>query len=336
MRSLDFSSKEYLPDSDKRIERLRRIIRGRPVAILAAGPSIKELENRVEELWDANICYFGFNNFFVQEKHILAKVNKQMEVTMGLCRESMPEAIDAIIDFLKRDQDNLFISSFISSFKHDTFGLLGDKFKLRSFLDVFDKRLLFASIAKRRSVPNSSRPLHFIESNSLLLLIQIALIGKASSIVLFGADGHCVDSNKDYYYQQKEYSPNITSKSHDCLVQDTEVYFNPIASIAIKNTCKTYKLPLVNILNCSENSYYAPFPRISYNDAYEYLVKGKRIVGKLDLRFPMKPRRPRPFLHSINRGVNFWQKYRWHSFSVLSMKIWGKLVKTGRKSINAR
>lgn len=46
---MNFTSKEYLPNTEERIEHLREIIDERPVAILAAGPSIKELEERIGE-----------------------------------------------------------------------------------------------------------------------------------------------------------------------------------------------------------------------------------------------------------------------------------------------
>lgn len=67
--------KEYLPNSKESINHLRRIINGRAVAILAAGPSIKELEERISELRHADICYFGFNQF-VQETHILLQIDR--------------------------------------------------------------------------------------------------------------------------------------------------------------------------------------------------------------------------------------------------------------------
>lgn len=280
--NMDFTSKYYLPNSEVRIEKLRKIIDGRPVAILAAGPSITELENRISEFRHVDICYFGLNNFFVQETHILQQIDRHMSVVMCSSREGIPEVIKSIFNFLNRDEDNMFISSFW----RDTFELLDTSFSLNQFLDTYGGKLLFFSLGLERTIPNSNYPLHFIISNSLLVLIQLALIGKAASIVLFGADGHCEESAKEYYYRQNEYDPQKWPLARWGINNDTKHYFNPIASIAIRNTCKTYDLAPIDILNCSEKSFYTYFPKISYDDAFEYLIRGKKFQREMDLRVP--------------------------------------------------
>ena len=108
---MNFSSKEYLPNSEERIAHLRKIINGRPVVILGAGPSIEELEQRVGELRDADICYMGINKFFIPETYILNKINKRFSVVTCSGREGLPAIIKGVIDFLERDEDNMFISS---------------------------------------------------------------------------------------------------------------------------------------------------------------------------------------------------------------------------------
>ena len=47
--------------------------------------------------------------------------------------------------------------------------------------------------------------MHFFYSNSLSVLIQLAIIGKASRIILFGADGGCRESSDSTYYRDDEY-----------------------------------------------------------------------------------------------------------------------------------
>ena len=111
---MNFTSKDYLPDSEKRIEHLREIINGRAVAILAAGPSINELEKRISELRHADICYFGLNNF-VQEKYILQQIDKHLSTYMDSCCNNIPVTIKDIIDFLNRDENNMFVSSFYNN-----------------------------------------------------------------------------------------------------------------------------------------------------------------------------------------------------------------------------
>ncbi len=274
---MNFTSRDYLPNSEKRINHLRKIIDGRPVAILAAGPSIKELEKGISELHHADVCYFGFNRN-VQEKYILQQIDKHVSVCMNSCRESIPESIKGIIDFLNRDEDNMFVSSFW----RNTFELIDSDFDLHQFLSKYDRKLIFFSLSRERTVPNSDHPLHFIVSNSLLALIQVAIIGKASRIVLFGADGYCKENIEEYYYRQEQYK----SSPRENLINDTNKYFNPIAPIAIRNIYETYNLAPIDILNCSENSFYTPFPKVSYDDAFEYLLKGKKFNRKTDLRVP--------------------------------------------------
>ncbi|MDR4508951.1 MAG: glycosyltransferase [Candidatus Brocadiaceae bacterium] len=287
MRTADlrFSSNDYLPGSEERIEHLRRIIHGRPVAILAAGPSIKELEKRIEELRYADICYFGMNSF-LQEKHIIQKINKHVSVFFRSCREGMPEVMKDIITFLKKDEDNMFVSSF----HRNTFELLDNSFELNSFLGSYDKKLLFFGISYDRTLPDRERPLHFISGNSLQILIQLAIIGKASGIVLFGADGsskmHKSDKIGDLWYRFPDYYSHWKRKSAESLFLDTTLCFNPILPVAIRNTCKTYKIPPIAILNCSENSGYTPVPTVTYQDAFDFLLNKKKIHEVSDLRVP--------------------------------------------------
>jgi len=315
---MNFNLKEYLLRSENRINYLREIINERPVAILAAGPSIQSLEERIKELQNVNICYFGVNKFFIQEDHILQKINKSVSVVMCSGREGMPDVIRHVINFLERKDKNMFVTSLW----RDPFGLI-DNFDSTDFFEKYDEKLLL--ISYKRNAPSFSFPLHFLETNTLLLMIQIALIGKASSIVLFGADGHCGINSKKYYYRQNEYKLKGWSHMDLSLIHDTEVYFNPIAANAIRNTCRTYGLPLINILNCSINSYYIPFPRVSYDVAMEYLTTGKKRFRKLNLETPVKPKQPSILIKKAKKVSNFIKRNKWNSISVATSRLRDKL-----------
>lgn len=275
---MDFTSEDYLPNTEKRIDHLRRIVNGRPVAILTAGPSIKELEDRINELKDVDICYFGFNSFFVQEKNILYKLNKHFSVMASGVRDAIPEYMKSILDFLNRDEDNMFVSTFY----RDTFGLMDNNFDLNQFLSEYDKKLLFIGVGNDRSYPNEKYPLHVTPSNTLMALIQLAIIGKASKVVIFGADGYNDTKNGENYYRQNEYkgAPNKILK------YVTDKQYNPVAPIAIRNIYETYKLKPTEIINCSERSFNTPFPNVSYNYAFEYLQGHEKFNRKFDLRIP--------------------------------------------------
>jgi len=280
---MDFASKEYLIDSEKRIRRLRKIINGRSVAILAAGPSIKQLEDRIDELRSADVCYFGFNRF-VQEESILQKVDKHLSVFLQSTGRFLSQIINDVISFLNRDEQNVFVSSYF----HDTFGFLHNSFDLDGFLNRYDEKLLFCGVGLDRTVPNENYPLHFPYGNSLMLMIQLAIIGQASKIVLFGADGGCKESSKQSHYRESEYYPDPASKPDmkKALAWDTNMGFNPILPISIRNIYETYKIPSIDILNCSRDSRYTPFPIVSYDDAFECLRAGKKFDKKMDLRIP--------------------------------------------------
>ena len=274
---MNFKQREYLPDADRRIERFQKIVAGRPVAILAAGPSIYELEHRIEELRGADICYFGLNSYTVQETHILHRINKHFSVVMCSSREGIPKTMNDIINFLDRDEDNVFISSFW----RDTFQLLLDTgFNLQQFFDAYNQKLLFFNLTFGGGVPNTNNPLHFTVSNSLLVLLQMAIIGKASSVVLFGADGGFKEGAKECYYRQDDlgHRGSIDGKIKfgpvETLASDTDTYFNPIALPALTNLYATYKITPIKILNCSEDSLYTTFQKVSYGTAFKHLIEG--------------------------------------------------------------
>ena len=285
---MNFLSKDYLPNSEERIDHLRRIVNGRTVAILAAGSSINDLEKRISELRHADICYFSLNSFTVLETPILEQIGKHLSIVMCSSREGIPRDMKDIVDFLNRDEDNMFVSSFW----RDTFELMDRDFDLNQFLSKYDRKLIFFDLSWERTVPNSDWPLHFIVSNSLLVLLQIAIIGKASRIVLFGADGGYGKNVKEWYYRQEDSGHRGSATGEfivapqENLIYDTNRYFNSIFPIAIRNIYKTYNLAPIDILNCSENSFYTPFPKVSYDDAFEYLIRGKKFQKEMDLRVP--------------------------------------------------
>ena len=274
---MNFQHEEYLLSADKRIAGLQKIVAGRPVAILTSGPSISELEHRIKELRDADICYFGLNSYTVQEVHILQQIDKRFSAIMCSSNAGIPKIMKDVINFLERDEDNVFISSFWRA----TFTLLLDiGFDLQLFFDYFNAKLVFFDLTFEKTVPNRDNPLKFIVSNSLLVLIQIAIIGKASSIVLFGADGGFKEGAKEYYYRQDDvgHRGSIDGKIKigpvETLADDTKNYFNNIALIALTNLYTTYDFTPIKILNCSEDSLYTPFPKASYDTAFKHLIEG--------------------------------------------------------------
>ncbi len=271
---MNFQLKEYLSNAEERIVHLRKIIDGRPVAILTPGSSVRELEERIEELRHVDICYFGVNSYTVQETSILHKIDKQFSVVQCSAREGMTTIMPDILSFLDRGEDNMLVSSFW----RDTFAGVPTGFDLQQFFTKYNEKFIFFSLDFRTIFPNEKYPLHFIVSNSLLVLLQIAIIGMPSSIVLFGADGGFVKGDEDWYYRQDDVghrgSPDgkLMISPRKNVLNDTVKYFNPIVATALKNLYNTYGITPIEILNCSEDSFYTTFPKVSYDIAFKHLL----------------------------------------------------------------
>ena len=132
--NLTFNSPNILPLSKNRIRALRRIINGRKVAILVGGSSLYEFQERIEEFRKHDVCFFGINRF-IQEEYILSEINKSYSIFMCSVREFLPNYFDRILNFLDRDEDNMFISSLY----RDTFGAFSDTFDYDNFNNIYDR-----------------------------------------------------------------------------------------------------------------------------------------------------------------------------------------------------
>lgn len=270
---MNFISEGYLPNSEERVRRLRKIVNGRPVAIIAAGPSIYELENRIGDLRHNDICYVGMNNFFIQEKYILQKIDKHFSICYNVffiteyINDKVTVTLEFINDFLDRNEENMFISMLYGSCPEPH----------RKFISKYDKKLLFTVMVNDPSVPSNDRPLHFYCCNTLLVLIQLMIIGGAQKIVLFGADGGYPDGAECYYrsYEYGYRADKYGTNPRPGLTLGAE-QFNSVMDITIKNTYDTYNILPIEIFNCSVNSLYTPFPKISYDIAFDILNDRKK------------------------------------------------------------
>jgi hypothetical protein len=270
---LNFS--HYLPDTEARIERLRRVINGRPVAIILHGPSARELEARVTELKDCDICYFGLNAFRTPETSILQKIGRTYSVVMYSAIEyGVDSQIDNVIAFLDRQEDNMFIS------ERDSFYVLEKNggFSLDKFIQKYDKKLLFITGVPTITItiesslylrtPSLEYPLHFLRQSSFSILLSLALIGEAPMVVVFGGDGGRI-KGEDLYYRDSasKLSESILEQS---LAFDTKV-FNMTMPVMLDKIYKMYNLKSVDIVNCSMWSNYTPMRKLSYDDTFALL-----------------------------------------------------------------
>lgn len=278
--SCPMNFKHYLPDTKERIERLRKVINKRPVAIILPGFSVKELEQRIRELEDCDICYSGVNSFNVIEKHILQKINRNFSV--AICAAYPETKMNSIIDFLERQEDNIFISE-QASFKKKSFRLAQKNFALDEFIKKYDEKLLFfISIVtpfiltmKGRlfpKIPSREHPLHFRSQNSFSNLLCLVLIGGASKVVIFGGDGGRINNEELFFRYINPKKTSINQSGINPYTIDTKV-LNATMPLILNRIYKIYNLKPVDIVNCSEKSLYTPFRKVSYDEAFALLKK---------------------------------------------------------------
>ena len=242
----------YLPATEKRIKYLREVIRGRPCAILLPGSSISKLKRRIKELKDLDICYASVNDYWIMEDEILSKIGKKLDIVMRSAIECrVPGERD--FEFLKR-KDNLFIS--------ERAGYFENQMPLGDFLS---EKILFFKAERSENmhrVPSPEYPLHFFAQASFTILTQILMIGEASLIVWFGADGGLLDWRNLYF-------GGWASDSLARLNYDTDT-FNFTFQRLLGNVYNTWgKNP--PLINCSEKSHYKVIKKVSYDEAFKEL-----------------------------------------------------------------
>jgi len=261
---LNFS--QYHPDTEKRIEKLRLLVNKRPVVILLPGGSIAELQPRIEELRGCDICYFGLNQFRGLEE-ILERIGQQFSVVMNSA--DPVKFIDSVLHFVSRQEDNLLISertSFITEkviLSDASFGFKG--FDYKDFFEQYNDKLLFFIAVPRNDqiIPNEDEPLHFMAQNSFSILLPLAVIGQASKVFVFGADGGRI-GDLDLYF--KGYGRGSEGALNQCAET-----FNETMPTIMDRVCTLYGLNQVDIYNCSVHSNLTPFPRITYDEAFARL-----------------------------------------------------------------
>lgn len=274
--------KHYLPDTERRIERLRQLINKRPVAIILHGPSVKELEQRITELRDCDICYFGLNYFTIPEKHILQKISRTYSVVMvsGIPRPGDHVDMNDAIDFLEREDNNIFVSETDSILPLE----MTDGIKLDEFIKKYDKKLLFFTGAPTTSitignglllpVPSIEYPLHFLRQSSASMLLSLAIIGEASMVVVFGGDGGKINM-PGLHYRASGSCVASESEVEESLTFDTKI-FNLTMPLMIEKIYKIYNLKQVDIINCSVQSHYTPLKKLPYDQTFALLKSFKK------------------------------------------------------------
>jgi tetratricopeptide (TPR) repeat protein len=269
---LDFSDPAYLPKTPQRLERLRSVVDGRDVAILAHGPSIAELESHSAQLASSDLCFFGLNRFQVTEEHLLNPAGRQLDLVAVTPPQLMHDIAPYIADFLARPDANVLVS-----LRSSLDALPGGGAARQSLEARYDEKLLY--VDSRHPGGASPRfPLHFIPANTLTILLGLAVLGGAKRIFVFGADGavaHELPENSHYKKGSARFGFDLPDgfDAHypAAIAADTE-QFNDVWEANLHALCALYDLPLRPMFNVNPASAVAVAPRISYKQAFDLLA----------------------------------------------------------------
>ena len=262
------------------IKKLKDIIKGRTVAIIARGGSVKELNERIEEFKDYDICWTSMN-LFTPAENILAKIGKELEIVSDCSTVANRDIYEPQVRFprfkrfLEKENNLLFISQVV----------IDECFKRDNFFQTFQRYInKIATIEDLFFSSNSQKEIWNAPPNSITLLLAACIAGGAKKILLFGYDGlkgtdntdrtyldkHSVDT---YYCSDLEGEDRLVaakSKEIGSLATDSFFFERDWESIE-----KIYKQTFNNecdIVNCSPNTMFTVIKKIDYNNIHKEIV----------------------------------------------------------------
>jgi len=246
------------------LNKLRKKVEGRTVAIVAQGSSIYELERRILEFKDYDICWTSFNLYSPIEKLILSKINKKLEIVLEAADSDNNEYEENYrIPKLKEvmDRGDLVLS---------TWRLLRTEYEKKGLKDFYENH-----------VDNIVLADHLLKiitvSNTLCILIYCAAVCKPKRIVLFGVDGYKGASNEREY--PTYYHPDLAQERRERLLKhrrhfsliETSTDFENDFTKNLEEYCKQNNSEVPEILNCSPISIFNCIKKINYNELKEEL-----------------------------------------------------------------
>ncbi len=268
----NFNYSSYLPSSYNRILKMREIVRGRDVAVLLYGPSIKKFKNNLDEFSKFDLCFASLNKFNQLEQNILPD-NKKFELLMATNPSDLNNRWSAYYEFLQSKSENFLISS-----EYSFLGLNSNYGSMDSIIKEFDKKLLF--INTNLFIPNIATPIHFLPGNTLSVLLPALCLAAPKRIFIFGADGGKSESELSKRYDEELYffggvtgesdSIRIKNEANRRLLNDA-LFFDDIAKFQMMAISKLFRLPLPEVYNCCPHSGYESFTKITCNKAIDIL-----------------------------------------------------------------
>jgi len=167
------------------INKLKDLIKGRIVCIIARGKTAEILEKRIEEFKNYDVVWTSMN-LFTPAEMILEKIGKQLDLVSDCSTVKNIQTYERdvrmprFIKYLKKDNNLLFTSQLViqESFKRDNFyQIFGQyKYKIATIDDIFN-------------TSNAPKSIWDAPPNSITLLFAACIAGGAKKIICFGYDG---------------------------------------------------------------------------------------------------------------------------------------------------
>lgn len=267
--TFDFDPTSYLPNTLAQIEAVKRIVGGRDIALLVHGPSIRQLEERIDELAGQDVCYVSLNQFPHMEEPMLSKIGELLDLVMIGNPLSFSDHEEQVYEFLSRDDDNMFITSEFATTAIDVArgGSAGFKQAFASKLIYFESQFFYP--------PTPVRPLHFPSGNTLSVLLPFLFLGEPKRIFLFGSDGggDPKSQNGAYFFSdapESDVDRRRVAETYRRLRLDARHCDQNVGASMI-SVSALYNVPMPEVYNVCLDSAYEAFPKISYDDAFKMI-----------------------------------------------------------------
>jgi hypothetical protein len=238
----------------------QKIIDNRIVGMLLFGNSINELEQRIEEFKNYNICWCGVGAYDILEEFILNKINKRLDIFFDCGEVERPIRFELkartpkLLKFLERSDNNFHITM-----HHFT--------KLRRLLgidieDRYKDKIIYAE---------DICPAHAFCVSFPLLLTCLTVLG-AKNIIMFGCDGSNTINSIDSYFHPELVKPEKILANNEIfnLTGDSGWVTSGFPSI-FKHVCENGQINPPTILNCSSKTIHNLWQKISYDEALTFI-----------------------------------------------------------------
>ena len=259
-----YELEHHAPDTPARLDRLAEVIGGRDVFVLMHGPSVAELEARIGEFADRDICFMTAHGFALFEERMLGRIGRQCDLAMVTNPMTMLAHFDQLEEFLRRDGDNLLLTG------RKIFDLCErDDVNGDVMIDRYDDKLMLFPPPGSYLPPSPECPLYYPLCNTLSCMLPFLVLGGARRVFLFGCDGtsreaadghHRYGTGEDSYRYQPEDEAEERMLALNLLV-DT-LTFDEVADLSLQSAAFLYNRPIPPIHNVSPGSHLQLFPKI--------------------------------------------------------------------------